>query len=169
MPKAADRNLRDLLEQTQAEVKRLKNALAERNTLDPAAARRRVVEAELQAARLQVQTLERENARLHDDRGTELVKLQAELKQSRGEAAQARDEAKQLQTELEKTAKALARAQERSQQVKGRRRGEAESLLARLRLLFDGATKQELERAQREIARLNQQLSRVQPLRPGRR
>lgn len=169
MPKVAERNLRDLLEETQAEVKRLKHALAQRNTPDPAAARLRVVEAELRAARLQVQTLERESAQLQDDRGTERVKLQSELKQARDESAQAREEAKRLQKELEKTTHALARAKERSRQGKGQRRSDAKALLARLRLLFDNATKQELEQAQREIVRLNQQLSRVQPLRPGRR
>lgn len=169
MPKSADRTLRDLLEQSQAEVKRLKNALAAREKQDPAAARLRAVEEELQAARLRVKTLEGENAQLQDECGTRVLKLQTELKQAREELAQVRDEAKRLQKGLDKSSGALARAAERSRRQKSRGPAGNASLLARLRGLFAGATKEELERAQREIVRLNQQLSRVQPQRPGRR
>ncbi len=169
MPKSAERKLRDLLEESQAEVKRLKSALAAREKPDPAAARLRAVEEELQAARLRVKTLEGENAQLQDDCGTQVLKLRSKLKQVREELAQARDEAKRLQKGLDKSSGALARAEERSKRQKSRRPAGNGSLLARLRGLFDGATKEELERAQREIVRLNQQLSRVQPQRPGRR
>jgi chromosome segregation ATPase len=169
MPKRADRELRDLLEEAQAEVKRLKAALAAREKPDPSAARLRELEVELQAARLRVKDLEGENAQLQDDRGTQWVKLQAELKQARDEATQARNEGQRLQKALDKASSVRERMEERSRRQKARSLTGPGSLLVRLRGLFEGATKQELERAQREIVRLNQQLSRVQPQRPGRR
>jgi predicted nucleic acid-binding Zn-ribbon protein len=176
MPKTADRELRDRLEEAQAEVKRLKTALAAREKPDPAVTRLRALEAELQAARLRVKDLEGENAQLQDDRGTQWVKLQAELKQARDEATQARDEALRLQKALDRASSTAARTAGRPQRKTPRRQAEPDSLLARLRGFFETASREELEevqreleRAQRENARLNQQLSRVQLHRPGRR
>jgi hypothetical protein len=62
--------------------------------------------------------LEGENTQLQDDRGTQWVKLQAELKQARSETTQARDEAKRLQKELDRASSAMARAEERSRRQK---------------------------------------------------
>ncbi|QSQ24231.1 hypothetical protein JY651_04505 [Pyxidicoccus parkwayensis] len=167
--KTADRELRNLLEQTQAEVKRLKNQLAVREKPDASVAKLRALEKELQTAHLQIRELETQNAKLQDEHGSQLMALNAELKRAHAETARTLGEEERLRTELKKVSDALARAKEQSKRAKDRPQSSSRSPLDLLRELFARSTKEELEQARKEVARLHQQLSRVQPRRAGRR
>ncbi|HEX5752708.1 MAG TPA: hypothetical protein VFZ09_41270 [Archangium sp.] len=170
MAKTEERELRDLLEATQSEVKRLKAELAAREKAAPVAPPRdeKQEAAELQALRTQVQSLEKENTALRSARTEveqQLATLTAELSESRREATLARDEVKQLKKQLEATNQALTKARAK----RGSRSSNKRSLLERLRELFGGTKpSEELEAARKEIARLNQQLSLAQFKRRGR-
>lgn len=171
MARSEERELRDLLETTQTEVKRLKAELAAREKAAPVAPPRNEKQeaAELQALRTQVQSLEKENAALRSARtevDQQLATRTAELSESRRETSLARDEVKQLKRQLEVSNQALtkARAKLGSRSSSGKR-----SLVERVRELFGGTKPtEELEAARKEIARLNQQLSLAQFKRRGR-
>ncbi|WNG54062.1 hypothetical protein F0U59_04075 [Archangium gephyra] len=171
MARPEERELRDLLETTQTEVKRLKAELAAREKAAPVAPPRdeKQEAAELQALRTQVQSLEKENAALRSactEVDQQLATRTAELSESQREASLARDEVKQLKKQLEVSNQALtkAKAKRGSRASSGKR-----SLVERLRELFGGAKPtEELEAARKEIARLNQQLSLAQFKRRGR-
>ncbi|MCY1073482.1 hypothetical protein [Archangium lansingense] len=172
MAKTDVRELRDLLETTQSEVKRLKAELAAREKATPVAPRDEKQEAaEIQALRTQVQSLEKENAALRSARADveqQLAALTADLGESRKEATLARDEVKLLKKQLETTNQALAKSKAKVQQL-STRPADKRSLLERLRGLFGGGKpSEELEAARREIVRLNQQLSLAQFKRRGR-
>ena len=172
MAKTEERELRDLLETTQSEVRRLKAELAAREKAPPVALPRdeKKEEAELQALRTQVQSLEKENAALRSARAEveqQLATLTAGLGESRREATLARDEVKLLKKQLEAANQALAKS--KKTQPRGKGPANKRSLLERMRELFGGAKpSEELEAARREIARLNQQLSLAQFKRRGR-
>jgi predicted RNase H-like nuclease (RuvC/YqgF family) len=169
--KTEERELRDLLETTQSEVRRLKAELAEREKAGPVAQRDEKQEAELQALRTQVQSLEKENAALRSARAEvekQLATLTADVGEARREAHQARDEVKLLKKQLESTNQALAKSKARVQQL-STRPDSKRSLVDRVRALFGGGKpSEELEAARKEIARLNQQLSLAQFKRRGR-
>ncbi|MFY0563199.1 hypothetical protein ACN28E_05100 [Archangium lansingense] len=172
MAKTDVRELRDLLETTQSEVKRLKAELAAREKATPVAPRDEKQEAaEIQALRTQVQSLEKENAALRSARADveqQLTAITADLRESRKEATLARDEVKLLKKQLETTNQALAKSKAKVQQL-STRPADKRSLLERLRGLFGGGKpSEELEAARREIVRLNQQLSLAQFKRRGR-
>ncbi|WP_224242201.1 hypothetical protein [Hyalangium gracile] len=164
--KSEERELRDLLERTQAEVKRLQAELEARERTGHTAARQ-AVEQEMQGLRERVRTLEQQNAALREDHSKavaeQLAGLEAEVALARKEAGRARDETQRLKKQLEATSFELRKAQ-------ARRGAHDGSLLSRLRALFSFGNKaalaelgrgyeQELERAQREITRLQQQVS----------
>ncbi|WP_164013983.1 hypothetical protein [Pyxidicoccus trucidator] len=67
---------------------------------------------------------------------------------------------------MDKNSGALARAEERSRRQKRQRQAGKDSLLVWFCSLFDGVTTEKLERAQREIMRLNEQVSHMQFRRP---
>jgi chromosome segregation ATPase len=171
--KTEERELRDLLETTQSEVRRLKAELAAREKAEPVAPARdeKQEAAELQSLRTQVQSLEKENTALRSARAEvekQLATLTADLGESRREATLARDEVKLLKKQLEATNQALAKSKAKAQQ-RSTRPANKRSLLERVRELFGGAKpSEELEAARKEIARLNQQLSLAQFKRRGR-
>ncbi|WP_375770004.1 hypothetical protein NR798_03700 [Archangium gephyra] len=173
MAKTEERELRNLLETTQSEVKRLKAELAAREKAAPVALPRdeKQEAAELQALRTQVQSLEKENAALRSARADvekQLATLTADMAESRREATLARDEVKLLKKQLESTNQALAKSKARVQQLTSRPANKR-SLVERVRALFGGGKpSEELEAARKEIARLNQQLSLAQFKRRGR-
>jgi DNA repair exonuclease SbcCD ATPase subunit len=175
--KTEERELRDLLEKTQAKVRRLEAELAAREKSEPVAPPRprdeEKEQAEVQALRGRVAALEAENASLRSAR-TEAVEqralLETEVSQARREAARTRDEVNQLRKQLESTTQALAKSKAKVQKLSTQPgRGGASSLLGWMRGLLGGGSKdQELEAAHKEIARLNQQLSLSQFRRRGR-
>ncbi|MDY7230808.1 hypothetical protein [Hyalangium rubrum] len=172
MAKNADRELRDLLESTQAEVKRLKAELTARESTGYETAQREL-EKELQALRARAQALEKENAALRKGReaaaSERLAALKAELSHVRQEASQASDEAKQLKKRLEATTRELEKSRAKVQRLSNLPSRDSSSLRDRVAAFFSRSTRTELERAQKEITRLNQQLSLVQvPRRRGR-
>ncbi len=160
-----DRELRNLLEETQAEVKRLKGELASREKSNQVEAEQDLAK-ELQELQARMEALEAENATLRANREVEgaqrLAALETELEKAHREAALAREEAKQLQKQLEGSARALAKAEAKVQKLSNRPASTGGSLLERIRGFFDSSSKEELEKARREITRLNQQLSLVQ-------
>ncbi|WP_146209576.1 hypothetical protein [Vitiosangium sp. GDMCC 1.1324] len=172
MAKSEERQLRDLLETTQAEVKRLKAELAEREKAGPVEAPPRVDAKEVQALREEVRVLQQENTALRLTRTeneaqltalrTELDKTRRETTRVREEAAQAHNEIEQLEKRLEATSQALAKSRAKVQRLSSTPANKR-SLLERIRGLFGGGggggKAEELELAQKEIARLNQQLS----------
>ncbi|MFY0526507.1 hypothetical protein ACN28I_26325 [Archangium gephyra] len=173
MAKTEERELRNLLETTQSEVKRLKAELAAREKAAPSAPSRdeKQEAAELQSLRTQVQSLEKENAALRSARAEvekQLATLTAGLGESRREATLARDEVKLLKKQLEATNQALAKSKAKVQQLSSKPTPKR-SLVERVRALFGGGKpSEELEAARKEIARLNQQLSLAQFKRRGR-
>ncbi len=173
MAKTEERELRDLLETTQSEVRRLKAELAAREKAAPVAPPRddKQEAAELQALRTQVQSLEKENTALRSARADveqQLATLTAGLGESRRETTLARDEVKLLKKQLEATNQALAKSKAKVQQLSSQP-ARKRSLLERVRGLFGGGKpSEELEAARKEIARLNQQLSLAQFKRRGR-
>ncbi len=171
MTKTADRELRNLLEATQAEVKRLKNELAEREKVEQAEAEVK----QAQVLRERVRELEKEFAEARAEYAQELQQQQASfdaaITEAQREAALAREEAAELKKQVETLNKALAKAGSKRQ--KGGPKPASDSWWDRLRGFFgrdseDSEAKAALARAQQEIARLNQQLSLVQLRRRGR-
>jgi chromosome segregation ATPase len=160
-----DRELRNLLESTQAEVKRLKSELASREKSTEVAAEQALAK-EVQELTERLAELERENASLRATRGTEAAQevaaLEAEVAKAHREAALAREEVKQLRKQLEGTTRALEKAEAKVQKLSNSSRPASGGLLERLRGFFDKESKAELEKARKEISRLHQQLSLVQ-------
>ena len=165
--KTANRELRNLLEATQAEVKRLKNELAAREKVEQAEAEQK----QARALRARVRELEVEFAATRAEYAKELKQQQAsfeaELSAARRETTLAREEAAELKNQVESLTKALAKAESRwTPGVASKPAGG--TWWERLRGFFgreiadDLDAKEALARAQREIARLNQQLSLVQ-------
>lgn len=165
MAKTEERELRDLLETTQAEVRRLKAELAAREKAEPVAPpRSREEEKEQAELRARVAEMEAENASLRSARAQaeeQRALLETDVAQARREAARTRDEVNQLRKQLESTTQALAKSKARVQKLSTQPgRSGAFSLLGWMRGLLGGGGKaEELEAAHKEIARLNQQLS----------